>query len=247
MYRFVECGSFSFPKPDKDVNEDFLLLPTYDLESNIIFAIADGVGSLNGANKASSLVIETISKIVKEEQSFSIEHALKKVKEEIDSLSSFEEKYSQAATTLTLVKINKEELIIGHVGDCRAYVKKHNKLLQLTKDHTRYQQLLDAGEISKRKLSNHKKELSSILIRAISARVDLQFDIVSLPINELIDNDGSIIISLMSDGAYNYWHKRPKFSDKTMSSPLSFVTSLRKRIEKEPNDDFTCLTVKLMK
>ncbi len=39
MYSIVEVGSFSYPKPTKEVNEDFLLLPTYDLESNIIFAI----------------------------------------------------------------------------------------------------------------------------------------------------------------------------------------------------------------
>ena len=48
-----KSGVFSYPKPTKEVNEDFLLLPTYDLESNIIFAIADGVSSSSSADKAS--------------------------------------------------------------------------------------------------------------------------------------------------------------------------------------------------
>lgn len=247
MCSIVEVGSFSFPKPDKSVNEDSVLLPISDLHGNIIFGVADGVGSLLGANEASACVINTISKIVKEEKNFSVESAFYKAKEEVENLSLTNEAYIQAATTLTLVKIEKEKVVIGHIGDCRAYVKRNNKFYQLTKDHTRYQQLLDAGEISKKKLRHHRQDLSSILTQAINTRVELKFDIITLSISELIDNDGSIVISLMSDGAHHYWHKRPRFSDTTMNSPLSFVNNLRKRIEKEPIDDFTCLTVKLFK
>lgn len=244
MHRIIEVGSFSYPKPDKNINEDSLLLPTYDLQGNIIFGVADGVGSLNGANEASTCVLSTISKLVKEERDFSIDLAFNKAKKAIDELSINNELFSQAATTLTLVKISKEQVMIGHIGDCRAYVKKGNKFIQLTKDHTRYQQLLDRGEISKRKLLPHKQELSSILTQAINSRVEMKFETINLPIEQLTD-EGTIVISLMSDGAHYHWHKRPRFSDTTMRNPLSFVNNLRRRIEKEPSDDFTCLTVKL--
>lgn len=243
MMYIVEVGSFSLPKPGKRINEDFLLLPTYDLEDNIVFAVADGVGSLEGADKASKCVINAIDKMLKKEN-FSIEAALYKAKEEIDNLTIMNSQYINSASTITLVQITKKNVVIGHIGDCRAYAKRDNKLVQLTKDHTRYQDLIDTGEHSIRKLQQHKERLSSVITRVITNSIELKFDIINIPINELIENN-NLVISVMSDGAYSHWQKRPKFSDKTMNSPLSFVNSLRKRIEKAPTDDFTCINVKI--
>jgi protein phosphatase len=95
MYSIVEVGSFSYPKPTKEVNEDFLLLPTYDLESNIIFAIADGVGSSSSANKASECAINAISRTLRTKK-FSVESALNDAKTAIDELTSLDEKYSDS-------------------------------------------------------------------------------------------------------------------------------------------------------
>lgn len=245
MYHIVEVGSFSFPKPNKAINEDFLLLPTYDLESNIILAIADGVGSSGNANKASECAINAINNMLRQKD-FSVESALRSAKSAVDNLGMVNKDFIQSATTLTIIHIKEKEVIIGHIGDCRAYVKKENKLIQLTKDHTRYQELLDKGELGVRKLQQHKERLSSVLTKALVKSVELDFDLINIPIDTLIEN-GYLTISLMSDGAYNHWQRRAKFSDMTMNSPLAFVNSLRKRIEKNPTDDFTCINVKVEK
>lgn len=245
MYQLIEVGSFSCPKPNKEINEDFLLLPTYDTESNLVFAVADGVGSSRNAHNASRCVLQRISKTL-QEKNFSVEYALTKAKEEIDNLSLEGEEYQDSATTLTLVQIRKNDVIIGHIGDSRAYIKNNNKLIQVTKDHTRYQELLDEGELSVKKLQQHKERLSSVLTKALAKSAKLEFDIIKLPIDDLIQED-TIIMSLMSDGAYNHWQKRAKFSITTMNSPLAFTNSLRKRIEKNPTDDFSCITIKLKK
>lgn len=243
MYNEIEVGSFSHAKPNKVINEDTLLLPTYDHSSNIVFAIADGVGSLTGANQASTCTINSISNLLNTTD-FSVESALHYAKNSIDELSLNNESLSGSATTLTLVQISRSNVIIGHIGDCRAYVKKENKLIQLTKDHTRYQEVLDSGEYTARILKSHKGRLSSVITKALSKKVDLDFDLIEIPIDECID-DGSILISLMSDGAYDHWHKRARFSESTMNSPAAFVNSLRKRIEKNPTDDYSCLNIKL--
>lgn len=243
MYNEIEVASFSHAKPSKIINEDTLLLPTYDNSSNIVFAIADGVGSRTGANQASSCAINAISTLVQKRE-FSVESALHYAKSSIDELSLNDESLSSSATTLTLVQISSNKIIIGHIGDCRAYVKKDNKLVQLTKDHTRYQEVLESGEYTARILRTHKERLSSVITKALSGQVELDFDLVEIPIEECIDNS-SIIISLMSDGAYDHWHKRAKFSESTMKSPAAFVNSLRKRIEKNPTDDYSCLNIKI--
>ncbi|MBR9873582.1 MAG: phosphatase 2C family protein [Vibrionaceae bacterium] len=245
MYRVVEVGSFSFPKPTKEVNEDFLLFPAYDSESNIVFAVADGVGSSNGASDASKCVIDAVGELL-EKSNFSVESALSRAKEKLDNLTLIENSSYDAATTLTIIHFGKGQITIGHVGDCRAYFKKGNKLIQLTKDHTRYQELLDANEHSVRKLRKHKERLTSVITKALSHSVDLDFDVYNYSLEELTDNS-SITLTLMSDGAYEHWHKRAKFSESTMNSPAAFANSLKKRIQKSPTDDFTCLSVKIQK
>jgi PPM family protein phosphatase len=48
-------------------------------------------------------------------------------------------------TTLTVAGVMGDDLIIGHVGDSRAYVLRDTDLKQLTTDHTLAQALIDAG------------------------------------------------------------------------------------------------------
>lgn len=245
MYRIVEIGSFSLPKPNKQENEDFLLLPAYDNERNVVFAIADGVGSLSGSSKASISAINAIGCMLKE-PNFSIEKAMHQAKYAIDKLAEINSNYTQSATTLTLIQVGDKYTRIGHVGDCRAYFKMGNKLVQVTKDHTRYQEVIDSGMYTPQMIHSHKDRLASVITKAITQRVELDFDFMEFPTEDFID-DGKIIISLMSDGAYTHWQKRPRFSKSTMDNPLAFVNSLHKRIEKNPSDDFTCLSVKLKK
>ncbi|MCD9491726.1 phosphatase 2C family protein [Photobacterium phosphoreum] len=241
MYKILDTGCFSYPAPNKEHTEDALLLPTYN-NNDIIFAIADGVGSSNGANQASEQAIKAVSDTLKQEF-FTIQNCFDRAKSYINILSENKE-LKDTATTLTVMQVTDSNLIIGHIGDCRAYYKKDNKLIKITKDHTRYQQLLDSGEHSIQKLRSHKSRLTSVLTHALSYNADADYDMTILPLSEIIDLN-KITLILMSDGAYHHWDKRPKFSNATMSSPSAFSNSLRKRIQKDASDDYTFIGVTL--
>ncbi|ELN6908178.1 protein phosphatase 2C domain-containing protein [Vibrio alginolyticus] len=242
MYRVVEVGSFSFPKPNKEINEDFLLFPTHDENSTTVFAIADGVGSSYGASNASRRVIEAVRERATSGE-FNVESAIFHAKDSLEEYAHYREEHKDAATTLTIVHVRENDVIIGHIGDCRAYYKSGRKLVQLTKDHTRYQELLDTNEHSVRKLNQHKERLTSVITKALAKGVDLDFDIYRFETKELVDND-TLVLTLMSDGAYDHWHKRARFAESTMSSPAAFTNSLKKRAQKDPRDDYTCISVK---
>ncbi|EOK5710300.1 PP2C family protein-serine/threonine phosphatase [Vibrio parahaemolyticus] len=244
MIYVLEASNFSYPKPMKHENEDFLLLPTYDDQQNLVFAIADGVGSIAGASSASKCAIESVKKLVNKGV-FSVESALIQAKRDIDALSLTDKKLSRSATTLTVVQITSEEIVIGHTGDCRVYAKLGTKLKQLTKDHTRYQEMIDEGVHPIRKINERKERLSSVITKAISPQIELDYDITVTPVDEYLE-EGVLLLSIMSDGAYDYWHNRPKFSDSTMSTPSAFINSLRKRIERKgPKDDYSCMNIKV--
>ncbi|MGJ0635928.1 PP2C family protein-serine/threonine phosphatase [Xenorhabdus bovienii] len=237
MNRIIDMSCFSAAAKGKAVNEDYFLPPTCDNDSNIVFAVADGVGSTEQADLASKYAIQAIQKALTE-PNFSIEKAFSQAKKAIDNFDF------SVATTLTIVHVVDTKVYIGHVGDCRLYFKNGNKLVQLTKDHTKFQELLDSGEHSMRNLKNHKERLSTILTSALSNDIELHFDIIVKDIKD-ISSGNDVILALMSDGAYKHWESRPKFSERTMALPSAFSASLRRRIEKDIIDDYTFLGVKL--
>ena len=51
------------------------------------------------------------------------------------------------ATTLTAVVCDGERVALGHVGDSRAYLLRDAELIQLSRDHTYVQRLVDSGQL----------------------------------------------------------------------------------------------------
>ncbi|MCO8056265.1 PP2C family protein-serine/threonine phosphatase [Acinetobacter towneri] len=240
MLELVSAGLFSKSKTELRQNEDSILYPKKILNS-YIFAIADGVGSYEGAYQASSIVTNYLSSLENlfEDSYLLLQHLI----ENIDSLSKENPSLSQAATTLTLCIVDELNIKILHVGDSRLYIKDGLKLKQMTTDHTQHQKLLDAGLFTKKQLKNMSGK--NILTTALSKNIELEFQEICVPVKDIVDSKGEVVINIMSDGAYHYWEKRPRFSENTLSSPLAFAGSLLKRIEKNgPIDDYSLVSVK---
>jgi serine/threonine protein phosphatase PrpC len=52
------------------------------------------------------------------------------------------------ATTLTALVCDGERVVLGHVGDSRAYLLRGGELTQLSRDHTYVQRLVDSGQLA---------------------------------------------------------------------------------------------------
>lgn len=242
MLELTNVAAFTHSKSSNKINEDSILLPL-KLNGGYIFAIADGVGSYPGAKLASELAIEIISKIEEIPKEIEIDHLLLKIKNKISELELINPEYFQAATTLTVGVVEKSGVHIIHVGDSRLYIKSEQKLICHTKDHTQHQKLLEAGLYTERQLK--KMPGKNILVTALSKSINLEYQYSFHMMKDLIDEQGNLIVNIMSDGAYEFWEKRPKFSLNTMNNPTAFSTSLLKRIEKNgPVDDYSLISTK---
>lgn len=59
------------------------------------------------------------------------------------------------ATTLTAVATDGKRVVLGHVGDSRAFVFADHRLVQVSTDHTYVQQLVDEGQLSPGEVRQH--------------------------------------------------------------------------------------------
>lgn len=231
MLNLISTATISKAKTFERKNQDCILTPI-EINDGYIFAIADGVGGYKGGEIASNIAIN----VLKSQSVFST--VFLKALAEIEQL---DDEYKKASTTLTFGYLSEQGLHIGHIGDCRLYVKEGNKLRQKTKDHTSHQRLLDEGIYTKKEL----KELpgKNIITTAISTQVEMKPDEYFIPLDELKNEDNEIFIYLMSDGAHYFWEHRPRFSDNTMKGVTKFAAALQKRIEKAPIDDYSLIAL----
>lgn len=237
MPSLIEASAFSFPKNNDRNNQDSILSPK-KVDDGYLLAVADGVGSYPGGGDASRIAIEYLRNVRTKEDLFNAEKILSEIKNRIIKFSKTDDKYSQAATTLTFAFISSEGLMVSHIGDCRVYIREGARLKQLTKDHTQFQKFIDEKAFTKKYLEGTKAK--SILTTAIAPNVEMSPDSLFIPKGLLPTESNTLNLYIMSDGAHYFWEKRPRFSVNTMNSISQFSNSFKRRIEKlSPIDDYS--------
>jgi protein phosphatase len=122
--------------------------------------VADGLGGRIGGEVASrtaltkliELIIETPDWIMGFEEPDKLEAVLERmterffrIDETLKQQADDDPSLSGMGTTLTAAATLGDDIVIGHIGDSRAYLYRSMVLKQLTRDHTVAQELIDAG------------------------------------------------------------------------------------------------------
>ena len=139
---------------DEDLIEQSYFMTGYGL------LVADGMGGMAGGDVASRLALSKLVELIVDTSDWTL--ALQRDKDVMTVLERMTDRFMQIdhiirkeahdneslqgmGTTLTVAGAIGNDLIIGHVGDSRAYLLHEDKLRQLTTDHTLAQALIDAG------------------------------------------------------------------------------------------------------
>ena len=128
-------------------NQDALLETTGPYA---VFAVADGMGGHRGGNVASAMAVDCLSEI--DTRQCPDEEKLKAAFDRANRLIWERQRrdmsLSGMGTTLTALWEGDDHVLLGHVGDSRAYLFRDGTLRQVSDDHSLVGELLALGEIT---------------------------------------------------------------------------------------------------
>jgi serine/threonine protein phosphatase PrpC len=134
-----------------------------------LLAVADGMGGMAAGDVASNLAIAAMAQLDEDVPGDALVDALRgavdtanqHLRDAVDANPALE----GMGTTLTGILFSGTKLAMVHVGDSRAYLLRGDEFVQVTKDDTYVQMLVDEGRITEEEASVHPQR--SLLIRAL--------------------------------------------------------------------------------
>jgi protein phosphatase len=164
------------------VNQDHYLVDP----SSGLYAVADGMGGHAAGEVASRIAIETLSEVMRRENGSSwndtteaaraLEEALAVGNRRIcESTASHAEWRGMGTTIVAAVTVN-DRIVLGHVGDSRAYLLRDGRLRQLTSDHSLVNEQVKMGLLTWEEAQRHPHR--NIVTRALGNQPQVAVDLV---------------------------------------------------------------------
>ena len=134
-----------------------------------LLVVADGMGGHAGGDVASSVAIGRLARLDSETPASDIvatlEESVLEANQEILRRARDEPQLRGLGTTITALLRAEGKFALAHIGDSRAYLLRDEETVQVTKDHTFVQRLLDEGRLTEEEAERHPQR--SVLMRVL--------------------------------------------------------------------------------
>jgi PPM family protein phosphatase len=172
----------------RDGNEDGFLDESLRLG---VVAVADGMGGHRAGEVASATALESLRAAMAAGQP--LRDAIVDANDAVLEKSVSDQQLRGMGTTLTAGTLGTDgNLVIGHVGDSRAYLFHDGELTQITDDHSLVEEMVRTGELTPEQAESHPQR--SIITRALGIDPEVEVDVypVQLGIGDrvLLCSDG---------------------------------------------------------
>jgi len=182
-------------------NEDAF---AYD-ETLGIFVVCDGMGGMASGEVASARAVAAIVNTFAGSASSGIPisarllHAINAANLDVWENAQIPENKGMG-TTAVVAALDGDKLILGNVGDSRAYILQDDQCVQLTVDHSYINELIRNGILTIENAQNADlRGMESVITRAIGAAAEVQPDFFS------VDLKPGIGVLLATDGLTRYF------------------------------------------
>lgn len=177
-----------------------------ELSAGVAWAVVcDGMGGANGGNIASATAVKIISEYIassyREGMSSNsikmmLESAVHSANMSIYDMSRTVESLSGMGTTVVVTLVSNSKAHIVHAGDSRAYKISGDEIIQITRDHSIVQSMVESGQLSEDEAKSHPRK--NVITRALGVDENIEIEY-----NE-VDLGSSDSLMLCTDGLTNY-------------------------------------------
>jgi serine/threonine protein phosphatase PrpC len=156
-------------------NEDAFLID----DQRALFAVADGMGGHRGGEVASHTAIEALRAAIA--NGTPLHDAITRANAAVIARAAGNDELTGMGTTLTaLIAIGGRQLLVGHVGDSRAYILHDGTLHRATDDHSLVEELVREGRLTPEQAESHPQR--NIVTRALGVDANVDVDLYTLDI-----------------------------------------------------------------
>lgn len=168
-----------------------------------LLMVADGMGGAAAGEIASAMAADVILTHLKETWikdsettpqrfAYRLKEAVERANQKIHAHSKEHPEVRGMGTTVTVVGILGHELYLAQVGDSRAYLIRTGEAIQLTKDQSLMQRLVEAGELTEEEAE--QSERRNIILQALGPEPRVKVDLTYQPLSK------SDTVVICSDG-----------------------------------------------
>jgi serine/threonine protein phosphatase PrpC len=180
----------------RQINEDSYL----DREDLHLWVIADGMGGHHAGDVASKSIVQSLDEITPRKRLSTyideIEDRLISVNQKLRQLAAeHEDNRTIGSTVVSMVALDNYFALLW-AGDSRAYRARNDSFMQLTRDHSQVEELVERGVILREEAESHPA--ANVITRAVGATDQLYIDV---DIDKAEPGDTFL---LCSDGLYKH-------------------------------------------
>lgn len=166
--------------------------------------VCDGMGGTHGGRIASSIAVERFEAELRavlqddageEQLRQAMLYAISLANDAIRREAARNTDYQHMGTTLVCALAREELVMIGNIGDSRAYHITGEGILQISRDHSVVENMVEKGDITRQEARRHPS--CNLITRALGPDIQAQADTFSVPWQQ-----GDFIL-LCTDGLVN--------------------------------------------
>jgi serine/threonine protein phosphatase PrpC len=160
-----------------------------------LFMVADGMGGAAAGEIASAMAIEVVLRELtiaiteaasapdRDTFAAAIKRATATANSAIHSYALEHPEFRGMGTTATIAGVLGDTLYLAQVGDSRAYLVRDGKAMQITKDQSLMQKLIEAGEITEEEAE--QSERRNIILQALGPESSIRVDLTHQQVRRL--------------------------------------------------------------
>ncbi len=167
----------------RKMNEDYLFV----MAEQGIVALADGMGGHLAGEVAAEVAVEVAVEEIRHAQRFStmdtmqclmhLGEAVERANQSVYTLAKSKQELTGMGTTLVLALFHDDRIFYAHVGDSRIYLLRNDRLMQLTRDHSLIQEVLDHGIFPNRGEAKEAGVGENVLTRSLGFTLEINVDV----------------------------------------------------------------------